>query len=71
MRTKLENLFIAFENKHHSAVEIDTEMTYLDYDDNKWVKLENKSKQSWNDCNKARKEFMDELAKVDPERIEK
>ena len=66
MRTKLENLFIAFENKHFSAVQCDTELG-LANDDDVWY-LEQKSKKFWKDCDEARKDFLDELTKVDNEK---
>ncbi len=67
MRTKLENLFIAFENKHYAAVQADTDLSHCE-DNNKYCSLENKARKFWEDLIEARKEFLDELKKVDNEK---
>ena len=66
MRTKLENLFISFENKHFAAVQCETELSYCD--DNTYDRTSRTAKKFWEQCDEARKEFLDELAKVDNEK---
>ena len=66
MRTKLENLFIAFENRHYAAVQTDTELSYCD--DNAYDRTSRIAKKFWQQCDESRKEFLTELAKVDNEK---
>ena len=57
MNEQLKNAFTRLINKHYSAVQTDAQLDALDNDDDKWIVLEQKSKQFWTDYNAAEAEF--------------
>jgi|HubBroStandDraft_6_1064221.scaffolds.fasta_scaffold00056_105 hypothetical protein len=64
MRDDIKAALMKFENKLHAAVQTDAELGRLDYNDDKWVRLERKSKQLWADSNAARKDLTELLETV-------
>ena len=61
MNDELKNLFIKFKNRHFTAVQMDTELGHLDYDDAKWFILEKKAKTAWEESDKTEKIFLNEM----------
>jgi hypothetical protein len=69
MRDDIKKALIRVENKHYAAVQCDTELGHFDYNDAKWISIERKSKQFWDECKKARAELEALLDKISEEEL--
>lgn len=59
--TDLEKLFHKFKNKHYAAVQTDTHLGDMDYNDERYYSVEKKAKRFWEDARQAEKEFLEKM----------